>query len=216
MTPENWTYLSQLVRAMRQCGIRGERIGERVAEIADHLEESGADPVAEFGRPIELAERLAVDEKLLPVWARSLVVQLAGMSLAMIGAAVGTPAFFSPAPVTVELGQVLWAVVFGALIMVVGWLGVRHLDGKSWESGFAWWWFPVIILGVWVGQKLQIGLHVALFTATRAVAATVGIVFAAVGLSIASMYSSRVRFPPGAEYLKPLRRGPFSGSSKRP
>jgi hypothetical protein len=62
--------------------VRGARIGDHVAEIAQHLDDSDADPVAEFGMPGELAARLAEDEERIPAWMRSFLVRLATTSLA--------------------------------------------------------------------------------------------------------------------------------------
>lgn len=66
MTDATWHYLAQLVVALRQYGVRGARIGDHVAEIAQHLDDSDTDPVAEFGTPGELAAQLAEDERRIP------------------------------------------------------------------------------------------------------------------------------------------------------
>ena len=59
MNQQNWVYLGQLTRALQIEGVEGQRAGEFVAETNSHLEETGADPVEEFGTPFDLAAELA-------------------------------------------------------------------------------------------------------------------------------------------------------------
>ncbi len=59
MKQANKVYLAQLMRLLYQEAVDGRRIGEMVAEIDQHLAESGADPVDEFGPPAVLAAELA-------------------------------------------------------------------------------------------------------------------------------------------------------------
>jgi hypothetical protein len=51
MTRDQWRYVAQLTRALRVENVDGTHIGEFVTEVASHLDETGADPVTEFGRP---------------------------------------------------------------------------------------------------------------------------------------------------------------------
>ena len=212
MNDATWNYLAQLVVALRQYGVRGTRIGEHVTEIAQHLDDSSADPVAELGPPAELAARLAEDERLIPVWMRSFLVRLTAMTVAMIGAAIVVPAVTrGSGPVSVTIGMVLSAVGLGLLIVTLPRLFVGRLDGRTVWSAVSW---PVVICWL-VGSAVITtagGADLVIVEWSRQVAIVVAVGCFGIGLWIAAMVDSPVRFPSHARHLDRLRRGFLAGS----
>lgn len=212
MNDATWNYLTQLVIALRQYGVRGTRIGEHVAEIAQHLDDSNADPVAELGPPAELAARLADDERRIPAWMRSFLVRLASMSVAIIGAAIVVPALAGGSgPVSVTVGMILTAVGFGLLIVTLQRLLVGRLDGRNAWSAVSW---PVVVC--WLAGSAVIatvgGADHEIIEWSRPVALIVAGGCLGIGLVIAAIVDSPVRFPPHARHLNRLRRGFLAGS----
>lgn len=212
MNDATWTYLAQLVMAMRQYGVRGSRIGEHVAEIAQHLEDSNGDPVTELGPPAELAARLAEDERRIPVWMRSFLVRLGSMTVAMIGAAIIVPAVTrASGQVSVTVGMILSAVGFGLLIVTLSRLLIGRLDGRTALSAVSW---PVVVCWL-VGSALITtagGADHVIIEWSRPVAVAVAVVLFCVGIGIAARVDSPVRFPPHARHLNRLRRGFLAGN----
>lgn len=210
MTSESWAYLGQLLAALRRYGVDGRRIGDHVAEMAAHLEESSGDPVVEFGPPAELAMRLAADGSGLPVWVRSLLVRAVTMVVATFGATVAIEAFMSGDPTSITVGQLGWAVGFACLVAGLGHLGTRRLDGRSFASAVT-----VDVIAVWAVGAVMVtvirGSDRVLLEAARLPTITVGVTLVVVGLLAARLVDSPVRFPDGFEYLAPLRRGVFAG-----
>ncbi len=62
MTDET-TYLDQLERALTRRGLDGSRTAEVVAEVADHLSESGDRPLEAFGEPEQYAAVLVAADQ---------------------------------------------------------------------------------------------------------------------------------------------------------
>lgn len=210
MTSESWAYLGQLLTALRRYGVDGRRIGDHVAEMAAHLEEAKGDPVAEFGPPAELAERLAADGSVVPVWVRSLLLRTVTMVVAVVGAIVATEAFLSGDPASITAGQMGWAVGFACLVAGLGHLSTRRLDGRSFASAIT-----IDVVAVWATGSIAVALlntwDRVLVTAPRLPTIVAGLTLMAVGLLAARLVDSPVRFPAGFEHLAPLRRGVFAG-----
>lgn len=211
MTDATWNYLAQLVVALRQYGVRGARIGDHVAEIAQHLDDSDADPIAELGTPGELAARLAEDERRIPAWMRSFLVRLATMTLAMVGVAIAMSALTGDAGrASVTLGSIMGAAGLGLLIVTLSRLFVDRLDGRSAWSVVRW---PVV--AVWLGGSVLVTLagaadHV-IAEWSRSTALIVAVVLLGVGIVFAALADSPIRFPPHAKHLDRLRRGFLAG-----
>ncbi len=211
MTDATWRYLAQLVIALRQYGVRGARIGDHVAEIAQHLEESGADPVAEFGTPGELAARLAEDEQRIPAWMRSFVVRLATMSLAMAGVAIGMSAFTGDGErASITLGGITGAVGLGLMILTLSRLFADGLDGRS-----AWSVVRRPVVAVWLGGSVLVSIVGAadyvIAEWLRPNALVVAVLLVVIGIGFAALADSPVRFPAHAKHLDRLRRGLLAG-----
>ena len=211
MSETTWHYLAQLVVALRQYGVRGARIGDHVAEIAQHLDDSDADPVAEFGTPGELAARLAADENRIPAWMRSFMVRLATMTVAMAGVAIGMSAFAGDSEgASVTIGGIMGAVGLGLLIVTLSRLLVDRLDGRSAWPAVRW---PVV--GVWLIGSVVVATagaadHVVVDW-PRPAALLAGVLLFGIGSGSAALADSPVRFPPHAKHLDRLRRGFLAG-----
>lgn len=210
MTPESWMYLGQVMAALREYGVPGRRIGDHIAELSAHLEESGADPVAEFGRPAELAARLAGDERLVPAWMRSLAARLATMVPVVLGAMLLVDVVMGDRPVTVTVGQVCWALLFAAMVGTISHLAINRLDGRSLASAIEW---PVLV--VWLGGSALTatlaGIDRVLLEVPTWLAIIGAVTLATPTLALARAMDSPIRFPPGAEHLAPLKRGVLAG-----
>ncbi len=212
MTSESWMYLGQVMAAMREYGVPGRRIGDHIAELSAHLEESGADPVVEFGRPAELAERLAGDERLVPAWMRSLGARLVGMVPVVLGAVLLVPVLAGESPVAVTVGQVCWALLFAVMIVSLSRLAIGRLDGRSLASAIEW---PVV--AVWLGGSALLatlaGIDRVVLELPTWAAITGAVTLVGSGLSLAWVMDSPIRFPPGAEHLARLKRGFLAGKA---
>ncbi|MEO6570249.1 MAG: hypothetical protein ABIO83_01750 [Ilumatobacteraceae bacterium] len=211
MTDATWRYLAQLVVALRQYGVRGTRIGDHVAEIAQHLDDSDADPTVEFGAPGELAARLAEDERRIPPWMRSFLVRLATMTLAMAGVAIAMSAIISATGrASVTLGGIVGAVGMGVLIVTLSRLVTDRLDGHSAWSAVRW---RVVV--VWLAGSALVSIAGAADRVvaewTRSSALIGGVLLVAAGIGLAALADSPVRFPPHAQHLDRLRRGFLAG-----
>jgi cobalamin synthase len=167
--------------------------------------------VAEFGRPAELAARLAGDERLIPAWMRSLGAgRLATMVLVMLGAVLLVAVVAGERPVVITVGQVCWALLFATMIVTLLRLAINRLDGRSVASAITW---PVLV--VWLAGSALLatlaGIDRVLLEVPTWVAIIVAVTLVVPGLALARAMDSPIRFPPGAEHLAPLKRGVLAG-----
>jgi chromate transport protein ChrA len=89
MTDAAHQYFRQLAVRLRHAGIDGHSIGDLIAELAEHLDDTHADPVDEFGPVPEFAGRLIAERRVGQlVWWRRVALPTLGVILATIGAAV--------------------------------------------------------------------------------------------------------------------------------
>ena len=101
-------YCEQLLLALRMQEVPGERIGAVLAEVRDHLDNSGEDPVEAFGTPEDYAAALTANGPAAPRtaplrdWARN-TVAVAGI----MWAAEGGTALLSGEQATLTEFQVL-------------------------------------------------------------------------------------------------------------
>jgi hypothetical protein len=143
---ENRVYLAQLVRALRQEAVDGRRIGEMVAEVEQHLAESGLDPVDEFGPPpapaAELASRPGSKR---PGWVPPLwLSQLGAFALLLLVVPLATPYSWEDDVIPVTREAVVYAVVFYIGVFWIGHAANKRLDGRTW--GAIGWRFGLVIV----------------------------------------------------------------------
>lgn len=118
------TYLRQLMSRLLHSGVDGSDIGELVAEVSQHLEDTGGDPIEEFGPLSEFAVEVIAQRR---VRKRAWLQRVALPWLAIMPFAVGFTAlvaepadnsvFVSAADVFATLAFVA-AVVAGVQVMV--------------------------------------------------------------------------------------------------
>jgi hypothetical protein len=217
MNQQNWVYLGQLTRALQQEGVEGHRAGEFVAEIASHLEETGVDPLEEFGTPFALAAELARRPGsrrpgwLPPLWSAWLV-GLVAMALWAVALDVLSIGWSEPeAPLRAQ--SIVYATALYAMIMATSYLGTRLLDGRSWTALFG----STFVLAIIVGALMVSGLAYAVGEETVITMVPVAAFWATFVLVMPLLVfvlikrNNPVRFPPHARYLRRLKRGPFAG-----
>jgi hypothetical protein len=215
MNQLNWVYLGQLTRALQIEGVEGHRAGEFVAEINSHLEETGADPVEEFGTPFDLATELARRPgsrrpgwvpPLWSVWLVGLVV-MALWAVALDVFSVGWTEGEAP----LRAQSLVYAIALYAMIVATQYVGTRLLDGRSWAIGVRF--VLVIVVGAAVvatlstaaGEETVIAMVPVLPFWATFVLVTPLLVFVIIERN------NPVRFPPHARDLRRLKRGPFAG-----
>lgn len=210
MEHEQWRYLQLLLRALREEGVPGERVGELVAEMATHIEDGDVDPVAEFGRPGLLAAELAGRERRVPRLMRSASIRLGSLAGAMIGAAALVAGFRSD-PAEITAGMIGLALGQAILIVGIAHLTIRKVDGRSMASAITPATLGVLLGGAAVVATLASSDAVVLRLA-RPTALGLGVVLLSAGLLIAWLVDRQVRFPEHAQHLDRLR----SASWRRP
>jgi hypothetical protein len=205
MSREHWRYLQMLLRSLREEGVPGERIGELVAEVASHLEDGGDDPVAEFGRPAELAADLAGREKRLPRVLRAMPIRVLSIVAAMMGAASILESIRSD-PARISSGTL--GLVIGQALLIVGFahIATRRMDGKKISSAFTPATIGALLAGAAIVATLSMGEGV-LVTVSRSTGLVVGVVLVGSGLLAAWSVDRRIRFPEHATHLDALRKG---------
>lgn len=213
MTQATWVYLAQLVRALYQEGVDGERIGEMVAEVEQHLAESGLDPVDEFGTPpvlaVELAKRPGIKRPgwIPPLW----FSQLGSFVLLLLVMPLLTPYLWGESTIPVTRNAVAYAVTFYFGVFWIGFFANRRLDGRTWKA--IGWRFGIALLALSAAVGLIIGFDNESYLLE--VPKIPYLVFCAVVGSILILvlirYNSPVRFPDHAQHLNPLKRGPLAG-----
>ncbi|MDX2342750.1 MAG: hypothetical protein QNL12_02925 [Acidimicrobiia bacterium] len=136
MKQENKVYLAQLLRLLYQEAVDGRRIGEMVAEIDQHLAESGADPVDEFGPPAVLAAELAGHPGskrpgwIPPRW----LLELGAFALFALVMPLLTPYLWEESTIPVTRYAVMYAIVFYLGVFWVGYAANMRLDGRTWKA----------------------------------------------------------------------------------
>lgn len=214
MTHAVWIYLGQLVRALQMEGVDGRRIGEMVVEIEQHLADSGADPVTEFGTPAELARNLALRPGskrpgwVPPLWLTYLVV----MVLLLITLPLVTPYEWTDSYVPVTGGAVSYAIVFCTVVFWLGYNATKRLDGRTWRALTGWRFaLSVIAVAAVVTLLFNAGSERVLLQLPKAPYLVSAAIVGPVLLYVLIRRSNPVRFPETAQHLNPLKRGIWSG-----
>ena len=216
MNQASWTYLGQLTRALQQEGVEGHHAGEFVAEIDSHLAESGADPVAEFGPPSELAAELARRPGarrpgwVPPLWSLWLLLIPATMIAAVAFEALAFGR--DDGRIAISAEGVLYPAILMPAAMWYGYLATRRLDGRSWApvTGLT---SALVALGIAI-----VTTTTAQMTANRVIATVPATVFWATAavilpllIAVYAWRNNPIRFPDHARYLKRLRWAPLFG-----
>lgn len=215
MTPQNWVYLGQLLRALQNEGMDGRRVGELVAEIDTHLAESGVDPVEEFGTPGQLASELAHRAGtrrpgwVPPMWMSHVV----GGLFLLVTFPLTAPGEWSDRSIPVTAYSVAFAIIFYVGVFWLGYQANRRVDGRSWVSALrarmvvSWLIFAAVLNWAVVASGQRV-----LWDAPKIPYLIVAAVVIPVLLIALFRWHSPVRFPAHASHLEPLRRGPLAGA----
>lgn len=210
----SWVYLSQLVRALQLQGVDGRSIGEMVVEIEQHLVDSGADPVDEFGPPPQLAEELAArPESRRPGWVPPLWMNYLLGFVIMVLLIPLVPTYWTEDAIPVRAGMISFAVLaYGGAT----WLGYRahqRLDGRNWNALLGW--RPALVI---LAFALAVSLVVPIsddrvlieFPKVPFLLGCAILIPAIIVFGIRN--PQRVRFPASHRYLHRLKRGPYAGA----
>lgn len=214
MTAAVWIYLGQLVRALQMEGVDGRRIGEMVVEIEQHLEDSGADPVTEFGTPAELAADLARRPGskrpgwVPPMWLTGVVVML----LLLITLPLLAPYEWTGSSIPVTGGAVSYVIIFSTVVFWLGYNATRRLDGRSWKALTGWQFvLSVIALSAVVTLVFNAGSDQILLELPKVPYLVGAAIFGPVLAFVLVRRNNPVRFPANAQHLNRLKRGIFAG-----
>lgn len=213
MTQGTWVYLAQLLRALYQEGVDGRRIGEMVAEVEQHLAESGLDPVDEFGAPpvlaVELAKRPGTKRPgwVPPMWAS----QLGSFVLLLLVMPLVTPGLWEESTIPVTHNAVAYAVTFYFGVFWIGYFANRRLDGRTWKA--IGWRFGLAMLVLSAAASLTVGFDYEsyLLELPKIPYLAFCAVFGSMLTLVLIRYNNPVRFPEHAQHLNALKRGPFAG-----
>ena len=215
MLKQNWVYLGQLVRALQLEAVDGRRIGEMVAEIEQHLADSGADPVDEFGPPPVLARELAERPgSRRPGWVPPLwFTQLGALVLLLLAVPLLAPFQWQEDSIPYTGAALSYVVVFYFGVFWIGYAANKRLDGRSWRSltggRFL---LAVLALAAVVTLVFDVGSESTLVSFPK----IPYLLFCALAipalLFVMIRKGSPVRFPEHAQHLNRLKRGPLAGS----
>ncbi|HQY99792.1 MAG TPA: hypothetical protein PKV13_10580 [Propionicimonas sp.] len=115
-----------LLVELRLRGVAGERIGAVLAEVESHCAESGESATEIFGDPIAYADslNLPVDPRQEPAAIGRTVAPIMAQVIGLFLLFAGLPALKQGVPVGVQLGEVLWLVLFlglaASLVLAAG------------------------------------------------------------------------------------------------
>ncbi len=215
MLKQNWVYLGQLVRALQLEAVDGRRIGEMVAEIEQHLADSGADPVDEFGPPPMLARELADRPgSRRPGWVPPLwLTQLGSFVLLLLAMPLVAPYEWQAGTIPYTRGALSYAIVFYLGVFWIGYAANRKLDGRSWRALTGGRFFLAILaLAAVVTLLLDVGNESTLLALPK----IPYLLFCALAIPALLFVMIRkgnpVRFPEHAQHLNRLKRGPLAGA----
>ncbi len=197
MKQENKVYLAQLLRLLYQEAVDGRRIGEMVAEIDQHLAESGADPVDEFGPPAVLAAELAGSPGskrpgwIPPRW----LLELGAFALLVLVMPLLTPYLWEESSIPVTRYAVTYTIVFYLGVYWIGYAANKRLDGRTrkalgWPFGLA-----LLALSVGVGLVVGIGGQADLLSVPKIPYLVVSAVAGSALLAVLIRFNNPVRFP---------------------
>ncbi|MDJ0922929.1 MAG: hypothetical protein QNJ77_00090 [Acidimicrobiia bacterium] len=214
MTDATWVYLAQLVRSLQQEGVDGRRIGEMVVEIEQHLEDSAADPVSEFGPPAQLAQSLAQRPGTRrPGWVPPLwLTYLAVTTLLLVVVPLLAPYEWTDTTIPVTAGAVSYVIVFSTVVFWFGYNATRRLDGRTWRA-LTGWRFALSVLGLAVVVSLlfSTGSERTLFELPKVEYLVFVAIVGPALMYVLIRHNNPVRFPDNAQHLNRLKWGILAG-----
>lgn len=152
MTTLDRKYRDGLMMALRMRDVRGDRVGEVLAEVETHVAETGEDPREAFGEPREYAARIAQETgvgRLSPVRFLASPRMLAFLMAALIGSEVLSSAIAADGPTVaftmsdlVGLPLSLAAVLVGMWLLIASSTVTMNAHRRNWMR--------VGVLGVFV------------------------------------------------------------------
>lgn len=130
-TDKRSTYLRQLMSRLLYSGVDGSDVGELVAEVSQHLEDTGGDPIAEFGPIPEFAVEVIAQRRVRKrAWLQRVALPWVAIALFAVGfaAVVGSPADGS---VFVSVSEAVSRFAFVAGVVAGVTVMVRRQRGDS-------------------------------------------------------------------------------------
>ncbi|MCP3977438.1 MAG: hypothetical protein GY720_23355 [bacterium] len=203
-------YFEQLTAALLSRGLSGDRIGELVAELDQHVAMSGTDPVDELGPVGELADALADADTERTPWKWLFGNVAFGLLAGAIVALVLAMFFDSPTEgaVGVDLGIIVYMGVLMLGILLLRMFGSTSLVGKStFELPAKKYFVPYIVVVAVVTAATQ-GLEWSTTTGIAWALLAVTVPLSA-GLAIWSVRRSRIPVPGNVRHLRHLGWGFF-------
>lgn len=184
-TREGW--LRDFALLLRLRGIDGRRIGDALAEVETHCDDSGQSPQDAFGQPASYAASLGFEAPRAESWSTSVILPVLGL---VVGVNLGLGAVLSwSAGVAITIGLVASMVVFVAFVVML----ITFLPTVLTRRGALVAWFSI-------GFVLMVGLPMLLtYELTRVpsiLALAVGALFVAVGIVAVRRIPSDPVIPP--------------------
>jgi hypothetical protein len=214
MRQQDWTYLGQLVRALQMEAVDGKRIGEMVVEIEQYLEESGSDPVDEFGPPPVLARELAKRPgSKRPGWVPALwLSQLGVLVLLSIAMPLISPYRWEETTIPYTRGAAAYVIVFYLGVFWIGYSANMRLDGRTWRALNGWrFGLSILAVSAAVNIAFAVGSEDDLLSLPKVPYLIVCAIVIPAALYVLMRRNNPVRFPDNAQHLNPLKRGPLAG-----
>lgn len=203
-------YFERLAAILLAEGVPGDRIGKIVAELDDHVTQTGVDPVDELGPVGDLATALAAAVKDRHPW-QTLAGDTAMGVAAGVAIATGSALFSGREPgvdVVVGLGYAAYLAVFITGLALLRRYGSGSMVGKSRFEMPTWKAFVPFVIALGVVSAATLNWE---WTTSAAIALVVLAVAlpATVLLTIWSIRRSKITIPGRARHLRRLEWGLF-------
>jgi hypothetical protein len=203
-------YFERLAATLLAEGVPGDRIGEIVAELDDHVTQTGVDPVDELGPVGEVAGALAGAVKDRHPWQTLVGDTLMGVAAGVAIATAGALVFGREPGVDVVVG--LWFAAYMAVfttgIALLRRYGSGSMVGKSRFELPAWKGLVPVMVAVAVVNLTTQNWEWRTSAATAMIVLAVALP-ATVLLAIWSIRRSKITIPGRARHLRRLEWGPF-------
>jgi len=170
-TRESW--LRDFALLLRTRGVDGARIGDALAEVESHCDDSGQEPTEAFGEPADYAASLHLPTTKPTNWTMNVILPVLGL---VIGAnfVLGAVLHWSSG-VAITVGVVASMVVFVAFVaLLIGFFG-KVVTSRG--ALIAWFGAGFVLM-----VALPLVLPQALATVHPVIALVLGLVFVALGL----------------------------------